>query len=282
MSEGGRKMKKIVVTILASLLMFSCNEEGGSTPGSSTGNGPLQCDSCGSWISRDINNMGEIAKAIIQNDTHINELYNSRNELGLNGYTYTDSVITHALRAYVNANTKKADGNGVLPILTMTAEDAFNEAIFDVQPGSRGVDRSGLCQITADVFNSFGIDLEIVQVTGDAHELAPDGNYCVVEIQAQYAKIAIDPLLSRSLFSVQHETFDTQDIAFYVEQNRLSQVMTVANGYNNVDQYWPNPRGYYHTYESTSNTSNGQIDAARSLLETTFISANYVPYNQTR
>lgn len=270
---------RVFLLILLSLNLANCEEGGGGDSSGSLNTLKIT----GDYIHNLESDLGPIAQYLVNNDANFNEFFFATNA-GNGEKTYNDSQILFAIRGYLNAKTKTVDVQGEMDVLAETPLDAFTEAVYVADGSSRGVSARGLCYLTADVLNSFGIDVSLVLLDGVSHSLAPDGQYCTVEAHLPNGDVMIDSYLNRSWYragGIQHHS--TLELGQVIANGELTQLNSVADGMATAMPGWSPLNGFYQTYESTIqyNTTR-QEEIAREVMDSTFDNFQVIPYSEMR
>lgn len=266
-------MKNLILLLTLSLIVINCNETGG---GSSNPSG-ADCTVCGEYISRDVSKLGTIAQYIIQNDNQINNFYYARNA-GDGQIMFKDSQIVAAVRGYVNSKTKTVDVQGEMNVLSETPFDAFYEATYVADGSSRGVSQQGLCYIMADVYDSFGIQVDIINASGVTHELAPNGSYCALELTLPNGKLLVDPYINRTFKGPTNSWMSLEETLEIVDAGQITSIILNPDGMVNAMVGWGPINGFYHKLETLTDEQQSIDD----LLNITFNSLNKVSYSSIR
>lgn len=271
-------MKKIITLLSISLLIVNCEEGGGGGSQPSTG---ADCKLCGDYIPNNKADLGDIAQHMIDNDQWFDDWFNSVNA-GNGEKTYADSQIVSGIRGFLSAKAKEVDGNGALNVLATTPMAAYMEAVDNPQGFSQGLDRQGLCYMGADIYASFRITANVVNVSGANHSLAPGGSYCALELDLPNGKILIDVFLNRSFYSTTAQFLSLAEVVEMQEEGRLAFISTSPDGMANAMPGWDNLGGYYHTYEDISEPGQSRDEVVRELQDLTFDSITVVDYDTLR
>lgn len=285
-------MKNLIALILVSVLIVNCKSEGGgsSSSGSTSGSSKI----VGDFIPNTKAELGPIAQWIIDNDATFNNWYNARS--AQDTPLYGDSQILHGIRGYVNAQAKGIDGNGEMDVTLETPMDAFMEAVGSVNGASRGVSRTGLCYLYADILNSFNIDSTVILITGSPYSIATDGKYCLVEVHLPNGDIVNDPLLNRTfgkespydwtnlgLQTSSDSWFSASDLFISLENNLLYKLQANPDGMINAYSSWRSDGDFYHTYDNLAlEPAKSRDDTVGVLYDAVVDNITYVNYSDVR
>ncbi len=271
-------MKNLVTLILVCLLIANCKS--GSDSGGSA--------SSGSWASQefipdDINDLGSVAKAIIEADAHISERYYSPLDQGGNKI-YSDLSTLRAIKAYVNARAKMVDVNGAYDIENNAPLDAYNDLIVNAGPATQGLSNRGMCIFMADVMEALTVPTRLIEISGNATTAFPSGNHCAVEISMNGYLMVIDPVLNMSYYSGPdindshplgqfNGPLDADGVDAIVDYYRNVDsddgILSVSpDGYLNASTGWRDTVDYdtyYHYYQGVVGNPNAQFLPATAL-----------------
>lgn len=270
-------MKNLITLLLITLLMANC-EEGGDDKSASPST-VSTCNVCGDIIPNNKSELGDIAQYLIDNDELFDKWFHDVDPMHPDRMKYPDVQMVYGIRGYINGKAKVADHLGALDVLNTDPLTAFLESVVSPNGASQGLDRQGLCYMTAQVYESFGIDTEIIQSTGQVHDLAPDGNYCAVQLKLLHGDILEDPYLNRSFFTFDEGGLSAEQLGKIIQSNELDSVTSVPDGMANVPVAWMgNLGGYYHTYEDMNTGAMTRDEFVRDLHETIFNSIQIIDF----
>lgn len=271
-------MKNVITLILVCFLFANC-KSGGGDGGASSGSSANT-----NFIPDNINDIGALAKTIIESNDYLNERYNSPIDPQTGEKIYQDAEVFRAIKAFVNATAKMEDGNGVYDIENNTPLDAYNDVMVNAGPSTQGLSNRGMCIFMADVLEALTIPTRLIEVSGAAHTVLPSGNHCMIEVSLGGEIRVIDPVFNVSYFPgpdvapghplyTQAGPLDAEGVDatvdYYRNVNSSSGILTVSHdGHQNAVLGWRDTVDYdtyYHHYQEMMGNPTAQFLPSRAL-----------------
>jgi len=187
------------------------------------------------------------------------EFYSGKTSSGAK--MFNDSQLFFAIRAYVHA---------------MTVTNDFNT----------------LCTELNATFLDFGIANSIVTITGNNHNFAPGGTYCMLEAHLPNGNIAVDVILNRTFTAESgYPPWDdvrsnirssspwlsVSELMYAINNDMINKFNVSPDGFSNAYGGWivPSNGTFYHTFEDEGFANDGTgKDLLNDFHSSVFINAN--------
>ncbi len=213
---------RTLTLILLTFLIANCNEggDGGSSLASQN-----NCQTCGTFISRDKSQLGPQAQWMLDNlPNTFGRYYSETLEDG--SRAYRDSTIVYALNAYANSMTESSNPDAV-------------------------------CDALVGLYDDWGIESEKFAVDNSiANPITGSTRYCVVNITLPNGQVMADPLISRFYtvvsesrsamencpnYSSANTLLSISDLQCVVDNDLISEIELTPQGFGNANSEWDAP-----------------------------------------